>query len=137
MDRLTSITEESKKKLVEKYNAKIITIPFECFVINPWEFMEQIERLLDTKMTVVTRRMMKRQNVPRKMYADGIGLKIYRRCGWVPPKSDSNENKEFEIRRQFAQAHASSEAMEVLDRLCADYEDKYLGGRKKNGEHYA
>jgi len=78
---------------------------------------------------------MKKQKVPRKMYAEGIQLKVYKRCGWQPPESNS-ENHEFEIRRRFAQEKVSQEAMKALDKLCTDYEVKYLGGSKKIGEHY-
>ena len=74
--------------------------------------------------------MMKKQRVPRKMYAEGINLKIYRRCGWECPRAGSDENREFEIRRQFAAQQASSQAMQVLDKLCAEYEEEYIYGRR-------
>ncbi len=135
IEKLTEATDLARKKIMEKYNGQILTIPFEKFVVNPWPYMEQIEAMLGTKITATTRRMMKRQNVPRKMYAEGIGLKIYKRCGWEPPKS-SNEKHEFEMRRQFVADKASAEAMHALDRICADYEEKYMDGRKKTGEHY-
>lgn len=136
IENMTKRTESFKKSLETRMQgAQIITIPFECFVINPWPYLEQIEVLLGTKATSVTRKMLKRQNIPRKMYAEGVGLRIYKRCGWEPPKS-SSENHEFEIRRQFAQKYASGEAMRALDKICAEYEEKYLGGRKKTGEHY-
>lgn len=136
IEKMIGKTEMAKKALSEKYGTQIVTVPFESFVTNPWNYMARIAEVLDTKVTSVTRRMMKRQNVPRKMYSEGIRLKIYQRCGWEPPKPDSNENKEFEIRRQFVAERTSLDAMRVLDRLSADYEERYMGGRKKTGEHY-
>lgn len=135
IEKLTAATEIMRKKITDKYKGKFLTIPFEKFVVNPQAYMEQIESGLGSKVTMTTRRAMKRQNVPRKMYAEGIGLKIYKRCGWQPPES-LNENHEFQIRRKFAAERASPEAMRVLDRICADYEEKYMDGRKKTGEHY-
>jgi hypothetical protein len=137
IENMTKRTNKTKELLGGKHSGQIITIPFESFVVNPWPYMEKIETALGTKVTAVTRKMMKRQKVPRKMYAEGINLKIYKRCGWEAPEQDSNENREFEIRRQFAAERASKEALETLDALSRDYEEKYMGGVKKRGEHYA
>lgn len=135
IQKLSKLAEEKANFFKENYKANIITIPFEKFVIDPWPYMKKIEEKIDSKVNRATRKMMKKQNIPRKMYAEGIGLKIYKRCGWQPPKS-SNENHEFEIRRRFAEKQASKEAIQVLDKICAEYEEKYLGGRKKTSEHY-
>lgn len=136
IEKLTAMVREVKVRMDDKYGAKILTIPFECFVLDPDPYMKQIEELIGTKVTSLTRKVMKKQRVPRKMYAQGIGLKIYKRCGWEPPQAGSDENKEFQKRWDFAVKQASPEALEVLNRLCSDYEEKYLGGRKKNGDRY-
>lgn len=129
LDTLTRQTKEAKKELARKHNAQIVTTPFECFVLDPEPYLEKITRLLGTQVTPLTRRMMKKQRVPRKKYADGLKLKIYERCGWTPPVS-GDENKEFELRWQYAAQRASKDAMAVLDRLCIAYEEEYLGGKK-------
>jgi hypothetical protein len=126
VQKIGDLTEISKKKLVEKYNAKILTIPFENFVIKPWPYMKQIESILSSKITKKTQKMMKKQNVPRNMVANGIPLAIYKRCGWEPPKQGSTEKDELDYRRQFAADSASKEAMNILDDLCQTYEAKYL-----------
>ncbi|MBU1112497.1 MAG: hypothetical protein KKH93_01305 [Candidatus Omnitrophica bacterium] len=131
IESMTKRTKAFKAKLKERQTAaKLITVPFECFVIDPESYMEKIVDSLETKISSVTRRMMRKQNVPRKMYAEGVGLKIYKRCGWEPPVS-ADENYELQLRRQFAENKASKEAMQVLDRISAEYEEEYLGGRKK------
>lgn len=107
-------------------NGGVFEVPFERFVINPSPYIRRLETLLGTQTDSRTKKMMKKQNVPRKMYAEGIDLKIYKHYGWEPPEKSSDEAKEFERRRRFAAEHASPEAVEVLDELCAEYEDKYL-----------
>lgn len=106
--------------------AGVLLVPFEHYVIDPWPYMLRLETLLDTQMDSRTHRMMKKQNVPRKMYAEGIGLGIYKQYGWKRPEKGADERRELEVRRQFAAEHARPEAIEVLDRLCAEYENKYL-----------
>lgn len=136
IERLTSLKDRVKAQLEDNYNARIITIPFESFVVEPWPYLKKLEVMLETKVTSVTRRAMKRQNVPRKMYAEGIGLNVYKRYGWHPPKSGASENSELESRRNFVLQYASPDAMATLDRLCNDYETKYMNGVKRTGEHY-
>lgn len=121
-----NMTKKNKIMLREKHDAKIVTIPFERFVIAPWPYMEEIEKTVGTEVTDITRKMMKKQRVPRKMYASGLDLKIYRRCGWEPPQDGSNEQDEFDKRRRFAQQHCSPEIMGILEQLCQDYESNYL-----------
>ena len=38
---------------------------------------------------------MNREKVPRIKIADGIPLKIYKRCGWVPSNKKLNEREEL------------------------------------------
>lgn len=115
--------------LSEEERRRVLIVPFERFVTDPWPFMRALEPFLDTQVTATTRRAMRRQNVPRRMYAEGIGLKIYRQYGWEPPAAGADERSEFERRRQLAAERASREGLAVLDRLCHEYEQKYLAGR--------
>lgn len=118
--------ENKIEKLRAAHRAQILAVPFEKFVLEPAPFIKQIEQLLETRTTAYTGKIMKKQSVPRKRYGEGIGLKIYKRCGWEPPQKGSTETEEFAKRRQWAIERSSPEAMAVLDKLCAEYEKKYL-----------
>ncbi len=122
IQKIGQMTERSKAELIKDYGVKILTIPFEDFVINPSGYMKNMEELFGSKITKTTLRGMKKQNVPRKKISDGIPLAVYKRCGWVPPRPGATEENEFEIRRQYAAKSASPEAMKVLHQLCAEYE---------------
>lgn len=124
MENMTRITDEKRKQLLEE-GRKIITIPFEKFVTETSDYMETIVRAMGSRLTFFTKRELKRQKVPRKMYADGIDLKVYRRYKWEPAQT-SSEVEEFAIRRNFAKEQASPEAMKILDQLSESYEKQYL-----------
>lgn len=127
IQKIGEMTEKSKGSLIERYNAQILTIPFEKFVIEPWPYMKKIEDALETKITKKTRNMMKKQKVPRKKISDGIPLEIYKRCGWEPSEKELDEKQELEKRKQYAiEQGAGKKAMEVLDKTCQEYEQKYL-----------
>lgn len=125
MHELFKLSEQNKTRLKENYGAKIITVPFERYVLDPDGYMDQITTALGTSVTSLTHRVMKKQKVPRAMYADGVDRKVYRRYEWKPPETASEES-EFAMRRNFAKEKASDEAMAILDQTCAEYEEKYL-----------
>ena len=125
IDKLNHRTKIARKKLKEEYQAKIITIPFELFVLNPEPWMQKIADVLGTNILDSTRKVMSEQNVPRNMVADGIDLEIYKRCGWVPPQEGTNEREELLIRREDVSREVSNKLISVLDRLSDEYEKMY------------
>lgn len=132
IQHLTAAAEATRAKLLPQFDDQIIVIPFERFVLNPWPYLGQITQALGTTVTSLTRRAIKRQNVPRKKYAEGIPLAIYNRCGWEPAEKGKSEIQEFEKRRQFAvEKGASAEALNILDTLSAQYERQYLADISK------
>ena len=122
IDQMTQRVEKAKKVLVKKYNASILTIPFEKFVLNPEPWVERIASAVSSNITENTRKVMAQQMVPRKKIAQGLDLEIYRRCGWVPPIDGASEHDELIIRRKDVELDASSSTMKILDRICNEYE---------------
>ena len=123
---VTNLTEKKKNEFRKKYRANILTIPFESFVLDPWPYMVQIQKFLDIKVNNKTKKMMKKQRVPRVRISDGIPLEIYKRCGWKPPEKDLSERDELIKRREFViKEGAGKESIKILDRICNDYETKY------------
>ena len=125
IDRVTQATNSMRKAWQDDKKLSIITIPFEKFVLDPWPYMNEIEDNVGTKMNKHTYKMLKKQNVPRKVIADSPPLKIYKRCGWVPP-SEGSEAAELEKRRTIVAENISDEALKVMDRLSEEYEKEYF-----------
>jgi len=126
MQKLSELTENYKKQKHEWNDRKVLTIPFEPFVLDPWPYLKKIEDLLGSKITSKTKRIIKKQNVPRKKISDGIPLAIYKRCGWEPSNPRLSEKGELDKRRQFAvDQGANDHSLKVLDELCANYESNY------------
>ena len=106
---------------------KILTIPFESFVLDPFPVVNKIEKMLETVSSRKTQKVMKTQKVPRGKISDGLSLAIYKRCGWEPPSNSLTEKQELDKRRQFAiDSGAGKEALLLLDQLCEKYEGKYF-----------
>ena len=133
MKKLTELSENYKKQKVEDNNVQVLTIPFEPFVLDPWPYLKKIEDFLGSKIISKTKRMIKKQNIPRKKISDGIPLPIYKRCGWEPSEMKLSEKEELEKRRQFAvEQGASNPSLKVLDKLCVSYESNYYKVSERN-----
>ena len=128
-ESMTRETEAAKTAVRARYEARILTIPFERFVLDPWPMIAQMEQVLGTTRTWRTRWQLSRQHVPRRRVAEGVGYAIYRHCGWEPPSANTSEREELEKRRAFAlESGASSEALGVLDQLSSEYQQQYMDG---------
>lgn len=128
LQHITEANQRRYEQLTDAQRARTLRIPFERFVLEPEPWLQALESLLGTKRTAETMRELKRQNVPRKLIAQGINLPIYKAYGWEPPEEGATERRELDKRRAFAAASASPEALKVLDRLSAAYEAEYLKG---------
>jgi hypothetical protein len=127
IEKMTKRAENMRDICREKYNHQVVIVPFERFVIDPWPYMNRIAIALETVITEKTKKIMKKQRVPRKKISAGIPLNIYKRCGWEPPEKRLNEQQELDKRRQYAiEQGASKEAMIALDRICQEYEERCL-----------
>ena len=125
IQNITSMTNIFKQEMRSSYHCKILTIPFESFVLDPLPWLEKISNLIGAQFTKATRKVLDEQNVPREKIADGVDLDIYRRCGWTPPVGDASERDELMIRRQDVVRNVSCEILSILDVLSHEYEKTY------------
>ena len=112
-------------KIKKNADNSSLIIPFESFVKNPDDFLNKISCSLSAKIDKDVKKEMIKQKVPREHLSDGPALDIYKRCGWMPPQSYSEE-KELEIRRELVKANVSKESLDTLDEMCATYEKRFL-----------
>ncbi|MBL79393.1 MAG: hypothetical protein CMH70_05120 [Nitrosomonadaceae bacterium] len=112
-------------RLKKVSQATIIEVPFEKFVMEPDTYIENIANALDTKVDRLTRRMMKKQGVPRASLADAPRNQTYINLGWKAPDSKKTAFQEFEEGREVAKKTVSSHLMYVLDKISDDYIQRY------------
>lgn len=125
MDRLLAAARATQASLAPEHKARVLIVPFEPFVLDPEPWMTRLTVLLGTEAGATARRELARQKVPRARIADGIDLKVYRDNGWRPSEK-GDEAAELKSRWDYASAEATPPGLEVLRRLCRDYESRYL-----------
>lgn len=108
-------------------SSQVVVIPFECFVVNPWPYIEKIEVALGSTSTRATQRELRKQKVPRTLTLDGKDLPIYRRYNWAPLEKDSTEENEMRKRWEKVNQEATAEGLSALEKLCRNYESRYWG----------
>lgn len=131
VEHLLRVNQQTLGGFSESQRRQVMVVPFERFVLDPWSYLTQMGTLLGTRVTALTRRELKRQRVPRQRISDGAARLIYRQYGWEPPKAGASDRQELDQRRQAIAAEASPDALQVLDRLSAEYEAAYLCGTER------
>ena len=126
IDYLTRLAEDTFLSLDEKYRHRVLTIPFERFVVDPWPYLRMVGEALDTTTTASTIRTLRKQKVPRRLTTEGRDSQVYRRYNWRPQSGNSTEAMELQKRWDLAAQEATDDGMEVLKRICGVYEKKYL-----------
>ena len=111
---------ESPKQITDR----IIQIPFEKYVINPFHYIEQIENKLDVKQNKNIHSILNQQKMPRMTYSDIPSDKGFEKYNNIPLGSGETEidlkNKIWDdVKKQ-----SSNECITMLEKLTYNYETK-------------
>ena len=112
--------------LKKSSNATIIEVPYEKFVFEPHSYINQIAVALETEVDQVTRKVMKKQKVPRASLTDAPKNKAYIRQGWTPAsKKNQTTLEQFNATREIYLNDTSVEFMQILDQITERYIERY------------
>jgi len=115
--------------MVDEYknNSKSIVfdIPYEKFIFSPDIYLDQIASVLGTYVDRVTKKMMRKQRVPRKSLEDAPRNKVYSRLGWSSPKQHLSIHGELNNTRERIKNELSDSTMNILDEMTASYLTRY------------
>ena len=124
---MTDKNNKIRKRISNNSNINHILIPFEDFVLNPSNYLKIILEKIGTTYSKNTKKILVDNKVPRKKISDSIALDIYKRCGWKPPKKNTSEQDEIEIRRDFLRKQNSSQsAIKIMNNLSKNYENLFM-----------
>ena len=114
------------KNLSTKNSQKILQIPFEKFVVDPWPYINQIEGKLGAHCLPDVQRILHDQNIPREVTLDVPDKSAFKKYGYHPLKKEASEQSIKEAQWHFIEENASIEGLKLLERLCEDYQKEYL-----------
>jgi len=109
----------------DKTAATIIEVPFEKFVFDPLPYVLSIAEALETNIDDVTKKMMKKQKVPRASLIDAPKNKAYIKLGWKAPKEHLTVLDEFAATRKLYIDKVSTTYKKLLDDITDEYIDRY------------
>ncbi|MCA9401057.1 MAG: hypothetical protein KC713_05485 [Candidatus Omnitrophica bacterium] len=122
LDWLLSRTYQAVDALTKEQKQRVMFVPFEKFVVEPWPYVEKLEEFLDTKSTPQTPWALKKQRCPRECLTAGLGHKGY---GWEKPSKDTTDKKQYAQKLAFVKENAGPEAFKVMEKLVQAYEGMY------------
>ena len=99
-------------------------LTFESLVQDPYTHINEICNRLEIQETSYTKKVLRREKIPRNILSDGREREIYKRVGWIKSNA-KNFSDEFEEHKIWAFEGISDHASETLSKLCDDYECKY------------
>lgn len=110
---------------------QITCYAFENFVVNPWPVIEELEKLLDTKRSEKMAQLLKEQKIPREVPTDGpIDVSWITRHGQKALSKGDSVESEYERHWALAKKYASNECLNILEKLCSYYEDRFFRSKK-------
>ncbi|MDB9723030.1 sulfotransferase [Candidatus Marinimicrobia bacterium] len=104
----------------------VIFIPFEKFVLEPEDYLKKIESFIGTTSTRFTKKILKKQRVPRPSINAGPQKKIYKRYGLSSYDKNITHKEDYELKIESAQTNCSKSAFDEIMNLSDQYE-KYFG----------
>jgi hypothetical protein len=127
-----TIGDETMESMRINNAAKIIEIPFEKFVISPYDYIDDVAKSLNTAINSKTVNAMKKEKVPRDGITDAGGRhnQYYAAQGWEPPSFPKEVTINSEVKKGFDFAvseGASEKYISILRDLQSRYAERHLG----------
>jgi hypothetical protein len=116
-----------QRNFLKNKTYKLLTIPFEKFVIYPEKYLDKMCDLLGTKFGNKTKKVLLKNRVPRKNIEDGINLEVYKRYGWKKSIMNTSFEKEKEIRINYLKENnISQKCLDIILDLSKKYENENI-----------
>ena len=106
-------------------NKSILYIPFEKFVLAPEDYMISLEDFLGAKMRPATKKILKKQRVPRPSINAGPQKSIYKRYALKKYDKNVSHEEDYKLKWESAKENCSAEAFEVVERMSKQYEETF------------
>jgi len=100
----------------------LLFIPFEKFVLDPLPYINRLETFLNAEMSFSTKKILKRQRVPRTSINAGPQKNIYKRYGLKKFNREISHQKDYQNRLSSIRELSSPEAFEILKQVGDKYE---------------
>ena len=108
-----------------KYNAKIIEITFEEFVLKPEPFLSEVADILGVKIGKSVNNEQKKQGIPRKSLTDAPHHDYFFDRGWRSPQKNLTLQEEFTMYEKSLEKILTPIYLKKIMRLHKDYIERH------------
>ncbi len=106
-------------------NPKILFIPFEKFVLNPWTYIRNVEAFIGCKKSFLTDIVMKKEKVPRENVNLGTLKAIYKKYGAESLRSKSGNFENYTNTYCRIKEKTASDVFSEFELIVAKYEQRF------------
>lgn len=128
-DRAVLSIESLSRHYKESKSTKILettfVVPFEHFVLRTDDYLNDLAEWIGTSTTNHTRKLCRKQNLPRSNINAGLNKSIYRRYRYNDADKYLSHQESYMQKKEFADNQKTSISGPVLERLVSDYEEKF------------
>ena len=117
------MTQVFNQMTIRNENKSILYIPFEKFVLEPEPYLIELENYLETKRTYATKKVLKKQRLPRASINAGPQKHIYKRYGVNKQHKNMPDKQSYEMCLASAKQKSSDKAFNELIKITKQYED--------------
>ena len=122
---IESLSRHYKDSKPAKIRESTFVVPFEHFVLRTDEYLNDLAEWIGTSTTNKTRKLCRKQNLPRLNINAGLNKSIYRRYRYNDADKHLSHEESYEQKKVFADSHMSRISGPVLERLVNDYENEF------------
>lgn len=121
IDQLINLSNQQYEALDFSAKKRVIRVPFEDFVINPFPYIDQIENMLNIKRSAYTIPVLKEQNIPRKVSMDIAKSAASERYGFKQLQIQ-NETDALNQQWAFVKNHATNVGIKCMEKMHEQYQ---------------
>ena len=121
----TDLKDKFMKSLSRSEKNRVLQIPFEKYVTDPWHYIYEFEELIGDNHTDSTQNILEKQNMPRKITTDIPDHESFRRYDNISLVKGVEEKQEIEKLWDRVKKEASSEEIKILEKLYYQYNKKW------------
>ena len=122
---IESLSKNYKESKFAKTRETTVVIPFEHFVLRTDDYLTDLAEWIGTSTTSHTRKLCRKQNLPRSNINAGLNKSIYRRYRYNDSNKHLSHEESYLKNKAFVDSQKSSISGPVLESLVDEYEAEF------------
>ena len=122
---IESLSRDYKKNNTSQTHQTTFIIPFEHFVLQTEDYVTKLADWIGTSASRYTRKLCRKQNLPRSNINAGLNKPIYQRYRYNDQDKNLSHLDSYRQKKLFVDNQKSSVSGPIIEKLVNEYEDEF------------